>query len=138
MKKLIAGIVALGLSFASPGVANSQEVTEFKHQDNKYYYETLNPRGVSYYRYKIPAYTFGVFTLKNHSRKSDFDIYVYDSTDGRLLDKGRNSGTQTELIVTPISGEDKYAYIKIVNYGSRSSQYRIFANYVSPMALLHE
>ncbi|MDM9580425.1 hypothetical protein [Nostoc sp. GT001] len=133
MKKLLAGISALGLSITSPGIANAQEFTNFEHQDNKYYYETLNSQGLAYYRYKVPAYTFGIFTLKNHSRSSNVDIYVHDySGDWKLLVKGNNQGTETELVVTPMFSEDKYAYITIVNDGSQPSEYHLYANYVSP------
>lgn len=133
MKKLLAGITALSLCLTSPGMAKAQEITEFKHQNDRYYAETLSPKGVSYYKYKIPAFSFGVFTLKNHSRKSDFDIYIYDNTRGwQLLNKGEKTGRETELVLTPISSKSRYAYIKIVNYGSQSSRYHFFANHVTP------
>jgi hypothetical protein len=115
-----------------PVIANSQEVTRFEHQDDRYYSQTLNSKGIARYQYKIPANSFGVFTLKNNSGRSDFDIYVYDSSNGQLLAKGRNSGTQTELVVTQPVGVNKYAYIKVINYGSRTSQYHFYANYVNP------
>lgn len=132
MNKLITGIAALGLWTVSTGVANSQQVTRFKHQDDTYYHQRLNSKGIARYQYKIPANTFGVFTLKNHSRRSDFDIFVYDYNNGRLLTKGRNYGTKTELVITQPVGRDRYAYIKVLNYGSRTSRYRLYANHVNP------
>ncbi|WP_414541706.1 hypothetical protein [Nostoc sp. CCY0012] len=133
MKKLLAGIAAFSVCMTSPGIANAQEFTEFEHQNNRYYYETLNPQGVTYYKYKVPAYSFGVFTLKNHSRISDFDIYIYDYSGGwKLLGKGENTGVKTELVTTPMVSQDRYAYIKIVNYGSQASQYLFYANHVTP------
>ncbi|NJO64255.1 MAG: hypothetical protein HC836_40630 [Richelia sp. RM2_1_2] len=132
MNKLLAGITAFGLWIVSPGVAHSQQVTRFEHQDDTYYSQNLNTKGVAYYQYKIPANTFGVFTLKNYSGKSDFDIYVYDSRNGEILGKGNGSGTQTELVVTQPFGEDKYARIKVINYGSQTSKYHLYANYVNP------
>ncbi len=132
MNKLIVGIAALGLCFVSPGIANSQQITRFEHRDDTYYHQNLNSKGVGHYQYKIPANTFGVFTLKNNSGRSDFDIYVYDSNNGKLLAQGQNSGTQTELVVTQPVAVDKYAYIKVINYGSQTSRYRLYANYVNP------
>lgn len=132
MKKLLTAIAALGLSITSPGIANAQRYTEFVHQDNSYFQRTLNSRYATYYKYKVPAYTFGVFTVKNHSRRSDFDVFVRDRS-GNLLSKGRNSGTQTELAVTQPFEQDRYVYIQIANDGSQASQYRFYANYVSPM-----
>lgn len=133
MKKLLAGITAISLFLTSPGMAKAQEVTEFKHKNDRYFHQTLPPKGVAYYKYKIPAFSFGVFTLKNHSRKSDFDIYVYDNTRGwQLLNKGENTGIATELVTTSMISQNRYAYIKIVNYGSQSSRYHFFANHVTP------
>ncbi|MBW4614099.1 MAG: hypothetical protein KME21_12645 [Desmonostoc vinosum HA7617-LM4] len=131
MKKLFAGMTALTVWMTSPGIANAQEWTTFEHQDNRYYQETLDSQGSTYYRYKVPANTFGVFTLKNNSRSSDVDIYVYDYS-GTLLAKGDNQGSQTELVVTTTFNEDRYAFIKIINAGSQASQYHLYANYVSP------
>ncbi|AFY57349.1 hypothetical protein Riv7116_4941 [Rivularia sp. PCC 7116] len=132
MNKLIAGIAALALWTVSTGVANSQQVTRFKHQDDSYYHQRLNSKGIARYQYKIPANSFGVFTLKNHSRRSDFDIYVYDSSNGKLLTEGKSYGTKTELVITQPVGRDRYAYIKVLNYGSRTSRYKLYANYVNP------
>ncbi|MBD2626955.1 hypothetical protein [Trichormus variabilis] len=133
MKKLLAGITAFSLCITSPGIVKAQEFTEFKHQNDRYYYETLNSQGVTYYKYKVPAYSFGVFTLKNHSRRADFDIYIYDYSGGwKLLAKGKNTGVTTELVTTPTISQDRYAYIKIVNYGSQPSQYLFYANHVTP------
>lgn len=132
MKKLLAAITALGLSITSPGIANAQRYTEFVHQDNSYFQRTLNSRYATYYKYKVPAYTFGVFTVKNHSRRSDFDVFVRDYS-GNLLTKGQYSGKQTELVATQPFERDRYVYIQIVNYGSQASKYRFYANYVSPM-----
>ena len=132
MNKIITGIVAFGLCFISPGVANSQQVTKFEHQDDTYYHQNLNSKAVARYQYKIPANTFGVFTLKNHSGKSDFDIYVYDYNNGKLLTEGKSYGTKTELVVTQPVGRDRYAYIKVFNYGSQTSRYQLYANYVNP------
>ncbi|MBD2359542.1 hypothetical protein H6G41_34235 [Tolypothrix sp. FACHB-123] len=133
MKKLLAGITAFSLCITSPGIAKAQEFTEFKHQNDGYYYETLKSQGVTYYKYKVPAHSFGVFTLKNHSRRADFDIYIYDYAGGwKLLAKGENTGVTTELVTTPIFSQNRYAYIKIVNYGSQPSQYLFYANHVTP------
>lgn len=132
MNKLIAGIAALGLCFVSPGIANSQQITRFEHQDDTYYHQNLNSKGVARYQYKIPANTFGVFTLKNHSGRSDFDIFVYDSSNGKLLSKEDKLGTQTELVVTQLFTENKDVIIKVVNYGSQTSRYKLYANYVNP------
>ncbi|WP_353933270.1 hypothetical protein WJM97_23255 (plasmid) [Okeanomitos corallinicola TIOX110] len=133
MKKLLAGITAIGLFLASPGMAKAQEFTEFEHENDTYFYQTLQSQGVAYYKYKIPAFSFGVFTLKNHSRQSDFDIYVYDNTRGwQLLNKGEKTGIATELVTTSMISQNRYAYIKIVNYGSQSSQYHFYANHVTP------
>ena len=132
MNKLIAGIAALGLCFVSPGIANSQQITRFEHQDDTYYHQNLNSKGVARYQYKIPANTFGVFTLKNSSGRSDFDIFVYDSSNGKLLSKEDNLGTQTELVVTQLFTENKDVIIKVVNYGSQTSRYKLYANYVNP------
>ncbi|QLE56398.1 hypothetical protein [Nostoc sp. TCL26-01] len=134
MKKLFVGIAAFSVCITSPSIANAQEFTEFKHQNNRYYHETLNSQGVTYYKYKVPAYSFGVFTLKNHSRRADFDIYIYNYSGGwKLLTKGENTGVTTELVTTPMVSQDRYAYIKIVNYGSQPSQYLFYANHVTPV-----
>ncbi len=131
MKKLLAGIAVLSVWITSPGIANAQQYTKFEHQNDRYYSQTLNPQGVAYFQYQVPAHTFGVFTLKNRSSRSDFDIYVYDSS-GNLLVKGERSGVQTELVTTPSFSSNDYAYIQIVNYGSQASEYQFYANYVSP------
>ena len=132
MNKLIAPVAALGLCFVSPGIANSQQITRFEHQDDTYYHQNLNSKGVARYQYKIPANTFGVFTLKNSSNRSDFDIFVYDFSNGKLLSKEDNLGTQTELVVTQLFTENKDVIIKVVNYGSQTSRYKLYANYVNP------
>ncbi|MEL6460025.1 MAG: hypothetical protein AAFQ91_17530 [Cyanobacteria bacterium J06621_15] len=132
MNKLITGIAALAFWTVSTGVANSQQVTRFKHQDDTYYHQRLNSKGIARYQYKIPANTFGVFTLKNDSRRSDFDIEVYDYNSGKLLTEGKSYGTKTELVITQPVGRDRYAYIKVSNYGSRTSRYQLYANYVNP------
>lgn len=133
MKKLLAGIAAFSLCITSPGIANAQEFTEFEHQNNRYYYETLKSQGVTYYKYKVPAYSFGIFTLKNHSRMANFDIYIYDDTgEWKLLAKGANTGVTTELVTTPIISQNRYVYIQIVNQGSQPSQYLFYANHVTP------
>ncbi|PSB58756.1 hypothetical protein, partial [Chamaesiphon polymorphus] len=132
MNKLVAGIVAFGLSITDPVIVSAQEVIDFKHQDNNYYYQTLNSQNAAHYTYKIPANAFGVFTLKNNSNSSDFDLYVHENKSWKLLNKGENQGIQTELITTPIFSEDGYVYIKIVNSGSQISQYQFYANHVSP------
>lgn len=139
MKKSIATIAAaLGLWMTTPVIANAEQVTvtNFKHEDDRYYYETLNSHDVAYYKYNIPANTFGVFTLKNNSGSSNFDIYVLSNHSGKweLLAEGENQGTQTELIVIPpVFGKDRDAYIKIVNRGTQPSKYHFYANYVSPL-----
>ncbi|WP_414621597.1 hypothetical protein [Calothrix sp. CCY 0018] len=132
MNKLIPGIAALGLCFVYPSIANSQQITRFEHQDDTYYHQNLNSKGVARYQYKIPANTFGVFTLKNSSGRSDFDIFVYDSSNGKLLYKKDKLGTQTELVVTQLFTENKDVIIKVVNYGSQTSRYKLYANYVNP------
>lgn len=132
MNKLITGIAALALWTVSTGVANSQQVTRFKHQDDSYYHQRLNSKGIARYQYKIPANTFGVFTLKNHSLRSDFDIYIYDSSNGKLLSKKDELGTQTELVIAPFFTQNKDVIIKVVNYGSQTSRYKLYANYVNP------
>lgn len=132
MNKLIAPVAAFSLCFGSPAIANSQQITRFEHQDDTYYHQRLNSKGVARYQYKIPANTFGVFTLKNHSRRSDFDIYIYDSSNGKLLSKKDELGIQTELVITPFFTKNKDVIIKIVNYGSKTSRYKLYANYVNP------
>jgi hypothetical protein len=129
MKKLLAGITAISLFLTSPGIAKAQEFTEFEHENDTYYSQTLKSKGVAFYKYKIPAMSIGVFTLKNHSRKSDFDIYIYDSGSWKPL--GTESGVKTELVTTSMNLENRYAYIKIVNYGSQSSRYHFYANHVN-------
>lgn len=133
MKKLLAGIAAFSVCLTSPGITHAQQIqiTEFKHQNNRHYHQTLNPGGEAYFKYQIPANTIGVFTLKNQSRRANFDIYIYNSS-GKQLNQGKNSGVRTELVTTPMVPSNQYAYISIVNYGSQPSEYHFYANYVSP------
>lgn len=132
MKKLLAVITAFGLWISFPGTATAQRITEIKHQDDSYYYQVLNSQNLADYKYKVPANTLGVFTLKNNSRRSDFDIYVYDGN-GRLLNQGVKNGTETELVITQMVSWDRYAYIRIINRGSQPSRYHFYANHVSPI-----
>lgn len=127
--------IATGLCLFSATAALSQEYTEFDSQYSSYY-STLSSKQATYYKYVVPAHTFGVFTLKNDSGRSDFDIaaYRYDSDNGlQLIDTQDNSGTQTELLIVQPSSRDRYIYLDVVNYGNASSQYRLYADYVSPM-----
>ena len=99
MKKLIAGIAALGFCLTTSSVAKAQEFIEFEHKNNRYYYKTLNSEGAAYYKYKVPAYTLGVFTLKNNSRRSNFDIYAYEySGEWELLKKGKKEEGRRKII----------------------------------------
>ncbi len=131
MKKIIAGFTTFSLWMSCSGIANAQIITEFKHQDYSYFRQVLKSRNYTDYWYKIPANTLGVFTLKNNSRRSNFDIFVSDKN-SKMLGQGLSPGVQTELVVTPIYGRDRYAYIRIINRGSQASQYQLYANYVSP------
>ena len=132
-KKCCNFVVALAICFGSSTVAYSQDFVEFE-QDANYYYGTLTTKKTVYYKYKVPANSFGVFTLKNNSGRSDFDINVYEYVgDFQLLDKGTSSGTQTELIVISPSSENRYVYIQVMNYGSTTSEYRLYSDYVSPI-----
>ena len=127
-------VAAIVLWVASGATSLAQEITEFDPEYTNYY-ETLNSREGAYYKYKVPANTFGVLTLKNSGGSSDFDIAVYEyiNGEGQLIDTGENSDTQTELIITPPSSEERYVYIKVLNYGSATSEYKLYADYVSPM-----
>ena len=42
-------------------------------------------------------------------------------------------GTQTELIVIPPSTVSRYIYIAVANVGSQASEYKLYADYVSPI-----
>lgn len=132
VKQIPTFILAASLWLGSSTIAYSQKITEFDSQYS-YYYNTLSSKKKAYFKYKVPAYTFGVFTLKNNSGKSDFDIsaYKYDG-DWQLIDKQNTTGTQTELIIVQPSNIDRYIYLEIVNYGSVSSEYRFYADHVSP------
>lgn len=132
MKKILAGVTALSLWVCSFGTATAQRITEIRHQDDSYYYQLLNSQNFADYRYRVPANTLGIFTLKNNSRRSDFDIYVYEGN-GRLIAQGVKGGTQTELVITPILSWDRYVYIRVINSGSQASQYHLYANYISPI-----
>ncbi|MEL6580231.1 MAG: hypothetical protein AAFQ14_10790 [Cyanobacteria bacterium J06621_12] len=126
-------IAAVGFCICAPAIAFAQQVTEIDPQYSNYY-GTLTVDGKTYYKYGVPANTFGVFTLKNSGGGSDFDIYVYEYTDDyQLIGRGENSGTQTELIVTPPSIESRYVYITVVNEGRETSEYKLYADYVSPV-----
>jgi hypothetical protein len=71
-----------------------------------------------------------VFTLKNDSAASDFDIYVHgDSARLRLIAKGIRGGTKTELL-TPSRGESGYLYITVKNDGSEWARYRLYCHEV--------
>lgn len=132
--KCSAVFVAMGLWIMSGATSLAQEITEFDPQYTNYY-ETLDSKEEAYYKYKVPANTFGVLTLKNSSGSSDFDIVVYEYINGesQLIDTGENADTQTELIITPPSSEERYVYIKVLNYGSATSEYKLYADYVSPI-----
>lgn len=98
---------------------------------DKYGYSTLSSSQTSYWQYYVPANTLGVFTLKNTSNSSDFDIYVYSSESmSYRLDAGTNSGTSTELVTVPIESYGRYIYIKIVNSGNYSSTYNFYPHFV--------
>jgi hypothetical protein len=132
--KLLATLTGLSLSLFFPSAANSQNWTTFEHQNNRYYYNTLSSQNVAYYRYEVPAMTIGVFTIKNKSGRADFDVYVFEDPQGnKLIAKGENSGSDTELVITPLAETTKYVYVVIVNAGSSSAKYHFFANYVSPI-----
>lgn len=133
VKQSSMAIVALAMWASAPAIAFAQEFTEYDSQYTNYY-GTLDTREATFYKYKVPANTFGVLTLKNSERSSDFDIFVYEDVDGdQLIGKGENSRTQTELVIASPSTEERYVYIKILNYGSATSEYKLYADYVSPM-----
>jgi hypothetical protein len=132
MKKLLASITTLSLWISFPGTATAQRITEIRHQDDSYYHEVLNSQNFADYRYRVPANTLGVFTLKNNSGRSDFDIFLYEGN-GRQIAQGINNGTQTELLTTPLLSQDRYIYLRVINRGSQTSRYHLYANYISPI-----
>jgi hypothetical protein len=90
-------------------------------------FDTVAAGGISCWRYKVPANMLSVFTLKNATGYSDFDIYVYaDEAMTSQLNSGTNSGTQTELITIPIQEYDRYVYVKVVNAGNVYSVYNLY------------
>lgn len=134
VKKCSPAFVAMGLWIVSSAIAVAQEITEYDPQYTNYY-GTLDTSEASFYKYKVPANTFGILTLKNSGGSSDFDIAVYEYIDEgyQLIGTGENSDTQTELVIAPPSTGERYIYIKVFNYGSATSEYKLYADYVSPM-----
>ncbi len=133
VRKFTEVAIAACICLAFPTMAFSQEYTEYDPQYRSYY-GTLSSKEKTYYKYLVPAYTFGVFTLHNDSDRSDFDITAYEYDDGfQKIDTQDNSGTATELLIVQPSDHDRYIYLDVVNYGSASSQYRLYSDYVSPM-----
>lgn len=118
--------------FSNGKYIGSTNSTSYTHiSPDNYGYETLSSQKVSYWKYYVPANTMGVFTLKNKSKSSDFDIYIY-SNESRtyLLKSGVNSGTTTELITVPVENYGRYVYIKIHNDGYSSSKYNLYPHFV--------
>lgn len=111
----------------------------YKIGNNEYSIQTLNSGYNQYWKYYIPAGTMAVFTLKNNSSTSDFDIFVYsDKNHDNLLKSGENNGTKTEMVVMPVYEYGKYVYLKIKNYGDYSSKYKVNAHHVDLAGLAED
>jgi len=97
---------------------------------------TLNSGEKTYWKYYVPAGTMAVFTLKNTSYVSDFDIYSYsDTKHNYLIESGENYGSTSELITMPLSDYGRYIYIKIENDGTSTAKYKLNAHYVDFIGL---
>lgn len=89
-----------------------------------YGYATLNPGGYSLWKCWVPANQMPVFTLKNQSRKSDFDLFLFNDQSLKYkIQEGVKSGTTTELILGNTHSSDRYIYILVKNTGDRTSEY---------------
>lgn len=101
-----------------------------------YGYGTLSSGEFMYWKYYIPAGTIPVFTLKNESSSSDFDIYIYsDQSHNSVINSGTNSGVTNELVLLPFYDYDKYVYIKVENDGNYRSTYNLYAHYIDFLEL---
>ena len=99
--------------------------------NGKYGYQTLGGKQSSYWKCYVPANKMAVFTLKNKSRVSDFDLFVYsDKSKNYKLGSGRNRGTTSELVSLNPSNSGKYVYIQVFNDGSPSSEYNLHVHHV--------
>ncbi len=126
MKKIFLTIVCLGLC-----IAQSFAQTFSYLSSGHYGYGTLSAGSTTYWKVFVPAQTMGVFTLKNYSSTSDFDLYLYSSSSLEYsLGSGINNSTTTELITIPIKDYGRYVYVKIKNAGRYSSKYHFHSHTV--------
>lgn len=101
------------------------------------YGETLAGGNTRYYQYYISSDQMAVFTLKNLSYSSDFDIYIYRDSDMKnLIGKGSNNGTTTELELIGQESYGRYVYIKVKNYGEDHASFRLYAHEIDFVQIL--
>jgi hypothetical protein len=101
------------------------------------YGESLAGGNTRYYKYYISSGRISVFTLKNLSSGSDFDLYLYsDEGMNNLVGKGSNSGTKSELEVISQENYGRYVYIKVKNYGNEYASYKLYAHEIDFVKIL--
>lgn len=105
----------------------------------EYAYGTISSGRNTTWQYYVPANTMGVFTLKNKSEYSDFDVYIYsDEYQSYKIASGVNSGTNTELVTIPVYDYGRYVYIAVKNAGTYNADYRLYPHHVDFVAILGE
>lgn len=129
MKTTIAILITFFLGFA-----NNLSAQSYEYLQNGYYgHGYISSSNNSYWKYRIPANSMGVFTLKNPTNNSDLDIYIYnDSGRNYRLNYGNEPGSKTEL-VTVYNNSDygKYVYIKIANAGDYRTKFQFYGHAVN-------
>lgn len=107
------------------------DLYEFELLSDGYYGQgTISPDGHSLWKYYVSSEVLGVFTLKNSSRSSDIDIFIYSDPSLKYrIGSGTKSGSTTELI-TISKDYGGYVYIKIKNAGSYTTKYKLNAHQV--------
>ncbi|MFT5890437.1 MAG: hypothetical protein ACI9Y7_000529 [Dokdonia sp.] len=110
---------------------STKPIESKKLPHGNYGHATLVPNQYSYWKYYIPSGSEAIFTLKNKSSTSNFDIYIYsDENYKSLIKSGVNSGIRTELISMPSKVYNRYVYIKLKNNGNVNSIYNLHAHFL--------
>lgn len=115
----------------SNNIAYTSSSSYTQLQNGYYGHGNISSGQYSYYKYYVPQGKMAVFTLKNTSKTSDVDLYLYTDAAGKnFLNKGANGGTKKELISISPSSYGRYVYIKVKNDGSSGTKYKLNAHTV--------
>lgn len=103
------------------GFSKNLQSQNFQNFDTnyKFYYGSKYKNESTYFKFYIPAYEMGVFTLKSLNYNTDYDLYVYNSSSlSSVSNKSTNSGLKTELIMMPLENYGRWVYIQVKNDGN--------------------